>query len=216
MQTDQRAALRRRPLHPLETLTNLLTWLLAMGVVLLAMGSMLIAGGDVGSPQCTVVPGAAADDLLTGGGPAVRGLRPGADASVDALEICGFGAGLVSYLRALAPFMPHLMLAIALVALLHVLLRRATRSGLFSVDVVRTVRLIGWVLILGSILAELATAVAETGMLNYVVPGSFGVLALVSYVEIPLTAIIGGVAILTAARVLRLAVALRQDVDATI
>ena len=77
-------------------------------------------------------------------------------------------------------------------------------------------RLTGWVVIVGSCLVALVTAGVATALLEHVAPGSAGPGSVITNLDIPGSALVAGVAILTTARILRLAVELRQDVDATI
>jgi hypothetical protein len=75
---------------------------------------------------------------------------------------------------------------------------------------------LGWYVVLGSLAASLVEAVATAAVVGRAVPGRFDATTVQYAWSTPWTALLAGAGVLTIARVMQRATAMRQDLDATI
>jgi len=145
----------------------------------------------------------------------VPGLTRAGNFNVRALDLCRFRPNL--RMRALhgLTFLPNLALIVGFLICMHLLLRSAREHGLFSVEVARRVRFLGWYVVLGSLLVATVQAVARSALLGQIVTGGFRFQTALHQWSVSVGVLVAGVGVITIARVLGRAVALRRDVDAT-
>lgn len=149
----------RRP-DWLAELQGLVTAALVLLAGIVVFNIVTLADGGVVVAQ---VPA----DAVTGVGGATGGLRDGAvvDGDVEVLVAEPTSRQLVTYYLTR---LPTFAVAGAVLALLWTALRRARRGDPFSAGTVRRLRLIGWVALVGGILAQLVQMIASLELTSQV------------------------------------------------
>lgn len=208
------------PLRPLEVTTRVLGVLLLAGLlataVLAAISAQGLGGTQVGMSDPCVSLRAFSVPTRGSENPIVPNMASGGTAIEESLSLCDTSP---------APWqrVVHLVSALAtavtlggFLLLVRLLVRRAGTCGLFSAEVAWLTRVLGWYVIVGSLAAELVSAVADAALVGHVVPGFFTADVVGACWETPWTALLAGIGVLTIARVMQRAAAMRQDLDATI
>lgn len=230
---DDEDTTRTDPLGPIDRVTRVLGvlflgWLVAMTVVtsvaVLGFAPHAVGLEDVCATVPTgAVPFGSSETSETGDAGAgttvhtfeVVGLAPGATFTPASLSLClddPHAWRLVYLLTSL----PTVLTLGGFLVLVRVLVSRARSNGLFTPGIARLTHVLGWYVILGSLAASLVKAVATAALVGQAVPGRFDA-GTVQYVwATPWTALLAGIGVLTIARVLQRATAMRQDLDATI
>jgi len=210
------------PLRPIEVTTWALGVLLLAGLlasaVFAVLGALGVAQGRVGITETcagvgsSVVPSTAhnAENRL------VPRMASGGTAVAESLLLCDPSPGTWQrVVYQVSAFATPITLG-GFLLLVRVLVRRAGTGGLFSADVARLTRVLGWYVIVGAVAAALVSAVADAALVGHVVPGFFTADVVGDCWETPWTALLAGIGVLTIARVMQRATAMRQDLDATI
>ncbi|WP_281155624.1 DUF2975 domain-containing protein [Streptomyces sp. HYC2] len=211
----------RNPLEPISTaVTGVLTLLAAlMGMGLLAslfadnvhvlgIGEKFICAtdantriGDDGQPSPDFAP------------------APGATFTTDAHpEYCTEAPRTVqSLLNTATQLAPFIFVVGALLLALWVI-RSAARDGLYATQTAERLRRLGWWILAGSVLTSIATSMAEKALLATLrlnsdisaVPAG-----LLSW-DVPFLAILTGLGVLSFARIMRVGITMREDLDGTV
>jgi hypothetical protein len=213
----------RKLTEPLETTTLFFGLLFSAALVLGTLATLVGTGtiGGLGHAQvCVTDPNISGD---SGASPftGVYVAKPGAqlqppDAPLSACAVHpGFGQRLLYSLTAI----PQILLWGGILLLLCRLLVIARRGGPFTARVAGSMRLLGWYIIAGAVLAaaiEQAATVLLLGSLVAPPPegiGSVAVAALSALVPVPALA---GAALLTFARIVRLGAAMDDELQGTV
>jgi Protein of unknown function (DUF2975) len=207
--------LSRSPLEPISTTVGIITALVAVFMIL----SLLLPQQTWGNgPVCTSV------SFLSVPGPqtqayhvAVSGLASGSQATINDVAVCADHPGTALRLAGLLMSWPSLVLLLGALALVRRLLKAAGRpGGLYALDTARRVRFLGWFLAAGALAAGGVESVAQTAVLtgqihypgiNWFSPDQWHLSA---------GALLVGLALITLARVMRIGVTMREELDATV
>jgi hypothetical protein len=215
---------RTDPLRPIDVTSRylgilILAVILAMAV-LTTLGALGVAKSQVGlSDPCATVPPGVVTYLTPdadGGVPGVQGLAADSSAAPATLEFCVTEPGAGLRLAYAASSFSTLLVLGGFLVLVRVLVARARSRGLFSSDVARLTGVLGWYVTLAALGAALVQAVADAAVVGNAVPGRLTFDTVQYTWHTPWTALLAGVGVLTIARVMKRAVAMRQDLDATI
>ncbi|PZG93387.1 hypothetical protein C1I97_28700 [Streptomyces sp. NTH33] len=97
------------------------------------------------------------------------------------------------------------------------LIRSASRDGLYTTQTAERLRGLGWWVLAGSVLAAMATAMAEKALIASLSLDSdtSAVSGLLSW-DVPFLAILTGLGVLSFARIMRVGVTMREDLDGTV
>jgi hypothetical protein len=217
----------RDPLRPLDVVSWALlalcvAWLLAgtMGALVAPASFRGLGQGEV----CGVVTPAAAGwsaDPAAGAGPgdgtaAVRGLASDGSYDVATLAVCDDRPATSQRVALATRQLVTLLAVTGFLVLLRVLLRRARQEGLFSLAVSRVVRLAGWYLVGAAVVVDAVRAYGTVLIVGPVVPGASAGQVFADALDVSPAVLLGGIGVLVIARVLRIAVSMREDLDATI
>ncbi|QNN53793.1 DUF2975 domain-containing protein [Nocardioides mesophilus] len=200
-----------------------LTWTLGAFVVALLLilvplsvfGSGSLLG--FGEPEvcATTRPGVVAFGGNDAPGEEVLGLREDARWSTATLHVCDTAPGLGTRLGGALGGAAELVLFLGSLFLTRRVIRRARRDGLFSSAVAGAVRVLGLFLVVGAPVSALLGALSTQLVLASAVRGMTWHDNLLAG-DLPWTALIAGVGILSVARVLAFAHDLQDDVDGTV
>lgn len=209
------------PLRPLDTLIRLLwvgSLLLFVVVPLLALGGS--AGDSTEDGFCfeTSTRGMPLDDtatVTTG----VQNLAPGITQTTGStVALCVQDMGFVDLMLLLVASLASLAWMLGFLWVTRRLLTRARRNGLFTRDVASDLRRLGWFLLAGGFAQALVTDACWVTVTSHrFTTGYDAVSALLWNIgEWDLGTAIGGVTVLTLARVMDQTVAMREEIDATV
>jgi hypothetical protein len=213
----------RKLTEPLETTAAVFGSLFA-AVLILAAVATLVGTGTLGGLGHALV--CATDPNVSGGSGAspftsVYAARPGAALQPPnaPLSACAIHPGFGQHLLYSLMTIPQILLWSGILLLLWRLLVIARRGGPFTVRVAAAMRVLGWYIVAGSVLAAAIEQLATVLLLGSLVAprpegiGSVAVAALRALVPVPALA---GAALLTFARILRLGAAMGDEIQGTV
>jgi hypothetical protein len=217
------ATSNRKLTEPLETTTAVFASLFAAALILAAVATLVGTGtlGGLGHAQVCVTDanagGSSGASPFTGVYTAKAGAQlPPPDALLSACAIHpGFGQHLLYSLMVI----PQILLWGGILLLLWRLLVIARRGGPFTMRVAAAMRLLGWYIIAGSVLAAAIEQLATVLLLGSLVTpppeqiSSVPFTALRALVPVPALA---GAALLTFARIVRAGAAMDDEIKGTV
>jgi Protein of unknown function (DUF2975) len=200
------------PLEPISTATGWLTTLM-VGFLLLSLLVHQQAWGN--GPVCASV---SSNDASSFGGPAsVAGVVPGGHATLGTVNICASHPAAGLRLAGSLATWPYLILWLVFLVQFRRLLTAAARPGaLYVPDTAARLRDLGRLLVAGGLAAGAIETAASFFIFGQVVryPGlnwfSFG------QIKFSVVTLIVGLALATAARVMRQGVSMREELDVVV
>lgn len=199
----------RDPLRPIRTGIYWLTRLVIVGAGFLVHQSALGQG-----PVCVPVP------VDLGRGSSFRaasflGVARGSQAMrSNAITVCADHPGAALRMAGMLMSLPTLLLFLGFLLLIRRLLTAASRPGaLYSPDTARRLRFLGWYLTAGAVAAGIietaasGVALADQTSLSWFPPGEF---------HLSVSTLLVGLGLITVARVMRIGVTMREDLDGTV
>jgi hypothetical protein len=213
----------RKLTEPLETTAAVFGSLFAAVLILGAVATLVGTGtlGGLGHALvCATDPNVGGD---SGASPftGVYAARPGAALQLPnaPLSACAIHPGFGQHLLYSLTTIPQVLLWGGILLLLWRLLMIARRGGPFTVRVAAAMRMLGWYIVAGSVLAAAIEQLATVLLLGSLVTpqpegiGSVAVAALRALVPVPALA---GAALLTFARIVRLGAAMDDEIQGTV
>jgi hypothetical protein len=208
------------PLGPLISASRSLA-VLVVGALLVATvstvfgsGSVLTIGEDAICANAVAgrdVPGAA-----QGGETGVfRGLSPGVRVGADVFHLCQENPSAAERVLGFLSVAPPMILLLGFLAGVLIVVRRARRHRLFSRAVAQAVQVLAWFVVIGMVLGSIVQALATSALVHGMY-ANHDVLDFSGFWELSIPTILAGAGLLTIARMLRMAVDLQNDLDATI
>ncbi|WP_326783801.1 DUF2975 domain-containing protein [Streptomyces sp. NBC_00151] len=210
----------RNPLEPMSSAVTMIVTLIAVVTVLGVFGSMFVDGVSVlGIGDTTVC---VTDTTMTEGSdaPSHMGVKaaPGASMGLDASpRYCTDAPSTVQGLLNTATQVPSFAFTVGALLLVLRLIRGAEGDGLYTAGTARRLRRVGWWLLAGSVLAAIAESVGEKALIHSLSRGGdvSALSGLISW-DAPYMAILTGLGVLSFARIMRVGVAMREDLDGTV
>lgn len=211
---------QRNPLQPVATAVTIafrLSVLFAALRVIFALfgtGPRFGWGGDNVGGVCMQVP----RDLLqhTSGVVSRAGMAAGVSGSWTLGHLCASHATVLESLVAAFTQLPSAVVYLGAFYLAQRLTRVAVRDGIYTSTIARLMQILGWWLLAGELLASLVEAFAQIGLLSWLVTwrvdwGQWFVGWTISWPVIFI-----GLALITFARITRLGVVMREDLEGTV
>ncbi|MFF5025398.1 DUF2975 domain-containing protein [Streptomyces collinus] len=110
--------------------------------------------------------------------------------------------------------LPSSLLLIGGLYLLHRFLRGAAREGVYTARTASRLRLVGWWLLVGSLVVEFAEANARAALLAALAKDvDFSAGSVLGMWNFPYLAVLTGLGVLTSARITRQGVSMREDLE---
>ncbi|QEV16150.1 DUF2975 domain-containing protein [Streptomyces alboniger] len=210
----------RNPLEPMSTAVRAVVTLVA---VLLGAGLLGLLFSDgvqvLGIGDTSVCAEDSTMSVGVGEGPD-WGVEPAPGATVDLdahPNYCTTAPSTAqSLLNTATKLVPFVFSTGALLLVLQ-LIRSAEREGLYTVRTAERLRKLGWWLLAGSTLAAIAGSTAKTGLIASLSRDSevSALSGLLSW-DIPYMAIFTGLGVLSFARVMRVGITMREDLEGTV
>ncbi|GED89308.1 hypothetical protein TNCT6_63930 [Streptomyces sp. 6-11-2] len=210
----------RNPLEPISTGVTSVLMLLAtlMGMGLFA--SLFADGGSVlGIGQKYICATDAATVINVDEQPIPRfAPAPGATFNVNAHpEYCTEAPSTVqSLLNTATQLAPFIFVVGALLLALWVI-RSAARDGLYTTQTAERLRRLGWWTLAGSVLTAIATSMVEKALIaSLSLNSDISALSGLWSWDVPFMAILAGLGVLSFARIMRVGITMREDLDGTV
>jgi hypothetical protein len=213
----------RKLTEPLATTTVVFGSAFAVVLILAAVATLVGTGtlGGLGHTRvCVTDPSIGG---TSGGSPFIGTYAAKAGAQLQPpnapLSACALHPGLGQHLLYSLTAVPEILLWAGILLLLGRLLVIARRRGPFTVPVAAAIRALGWYIVAGSVLAAALGQLATVLLLDSLVapgpegPGWIAIAALRALVPVPALA---GAALLTFARIVRLGVAMDDEIQGTV
>jgi hypothetical protein len=202
----------RRPLEPIATTVGCMTMLL-VAALLLSLFVHQAAWGN--GPVCTSV--SANDASILSRPVSIPGVAPGTHASLGSVTICTHNPASALRLAGFLAAWPYTVLWLIFLFRLNGLLKAALLpGGLYSPVTASRLRGLGWLLTLGGVAASIiqssARIVIFTSLIHYRWRAQF----LPGQVSFSFTTLMIGLTLITVARVMRLGVKMREELDVTV
>ncbi|MFF6881284.1 hypothetical protein ACFY9S_39220 [Streptomyces sp. NPDC012474] len=200
----------RKLLQPFSTVVSVALHLL---IVALSVGviSKFISGGWGAGDLCVV-------DTSASSSTTPIGFVPEQGASVDSVpRYCVEDPS--SYQRLLDQLdrLPFLLLLIVVLFVLNRLLQGAARDGIYTLQTASRLRLLGWLLLVGSLAAEVVQANAEAALIATLAESKiFSAASWLGVWTPPYLALLTALGLLTFARITRAGTAMREDLQGVV
>ncbi|MCX5008139.1 DUF2975 domain-containing protein [Streptomyces sp. NBC_00638] len=211
----------RNPLEPLSSavkgIVTLLAALTLAGLLGLFVDGMHLHVLGIGDKSVCV-----ADQSTTMSGGEVPPMEfrpaPGATIQLDAHpSYCTGDPTTAQSLLHTAIQVPPFVFSVGALLLVLLLIRGAEREGLYTTRTAGRLRRLGWWLSAGSVLAAIAESTTEQSLVRSLSRNTdaSAVTGLLSW-DMPFMAILTGLGVLSFARVMRIGIAMREDLDGTV
>ena len=221
----------RDPFGPIERVVTMLLSLMGAGLILfvLVAGFQLVTSGHTSVSFATVgdeetcvaagdgsVPTYFADGSGFHAQEGIVGLkRSDAYDRVDGWTVCLKDANAWQWTAArVEPITQFVFIAVALL-LIRRTIQGARLAGMFSTETARRTRHLGWFLLLGTVIGSLLSAAGRGVVISAAVRHISWAREL-THPHVSVLLVVVGLGILSFARILRLAVPLQEEVDATV
>jgi hypothetical protein len=96
-------------------------------------------------------------------------------------------------------------------------IRSALRDGLYTTQAAERLRRLGWWLLAGSVLTAIATSMAEKALIaSLSLDSGISAVSGMWLWDVPFMAILTGLGVLSFARIMRVGITMREDLDGTV
>ncbi len=217
----------RKPRNPLATLATVVTWVFWLAAAATAAtllraltGQGLLFGAHIGGPSASLtgVCVTAAPALLPHAGSALSqpGLAAGVRAAWNSASVCATHPSFGQHLAFAVTVLPVDLLRLGALYLAMRLARAAARDGVYTAAFARLLRILGWWLLAGGLVATMAEALARINLLSRLVtwhldwgqwPAAWSVSWPVAWI---------GLGLIIFARIMRISAEMRTDLEGTI
>jgi hypothetical protein len=220
------AAPTAKPRNPLEPLASVVGWAFRLAVVaavarvisaLLGRGPMFGWGGgpsDVAGSVCMNTAGGLLQH--TGSGLSHSGMGAGISANWTTANVCVAHPTISQSLAAMLTQLPTTLLFLGALYFAQRLTRIAARDGVYTAQAARLLLILGWWLLAGELAATAIEALARMSLLSQLVTWTvdWGQWFVAWYLSWPVVFI--GLGLITLARVMRIGVSMRADLEGTV
>ncbi|GAA2638027.1 DUF2975 domain-containing protein [Streptomyces vastus] len=203
----------RKLVEPLFSVVSVVLRVMVGVVVVGFVLSLFVDGVHVGwggGSACVTADGVSGSSSDTD---AMFGAREGVDVSSTPQYCIADPSGSQQLLEVLRD-LPSFILMVGGLLLLNRLLRGAARDGAYTAQTAARLRLLGWWLLVGSLVSEVTQAIAQAALLATLVEGGRATVG--NMWDIPFLAIFTALGLLTFARIMQEGVVMREDIEATI
>jgi hypothetical protein len=215
----------KNPLEPLATVVSVAfrfaVLLAAVKVIYALLGDGPLFGwGSGGGPSGSLVGVclSAKNELLqhTSGTLSHSGMVSGVSASMDTASVCVAHPTVSQSVAAALTQLPTAVLFLGAFYLAQRLTRSAARDGVYTTHIARLMLILGWWLLAGEVAATVVEAFARMSLLGGLVTWKvdWSQWTVAWYPSLPVVLI--GLSLITFARIMRLGVGMREDLEGTV
>ncbi|GAA2301960.1 hypothetical protein GCM10010149_59080 [Nonomuraea roseoviolacea subsp. roseoviolacea] len=201
----------KNPLEPIATISKVAFWfviIVSLGFTVAAIvnGDQVSVLGIGADSVCQDDPSISVDPQL------LQSLaKPDAQMMAAVMRFCDHTVSAEQALLTVAKSVTDAIFAYGSIYLLWRLIRVATREGAYATAVVRRLRVLGWWLFAGGALSSMIVSVVEYRLrmtLQYNVS--------YAWPQFPVSILLTGLGVITFARIMRIGVAMREDLEGTV
>jgi hypothetical protein len=208
----------RNPLEPVVTLVYIVVALVAtlMGLAIVAtiFGSGSLFG--IGSPSVCVEARNGIVPVPQSGTNVVMGARDDVTSSARIVTLCtgapATGQRILSTLNQLPTFLVFMGALALAVRLFHVV----RRHGIFAMRTADHLRVVGWFVLAGELVATLAESLARFWLTRTMINDPLPALAWIGDWDLSLWGLFFGVVLISFARIMRVSAAMHEELDGTV
>ncbi|MER5384601.1 DUF2975 domain-containing protein [Streptomyces sp. NPDC002688] len=212
----------RNPLEPMSSAVKGIVTLIAVALVAGVLSALFVDGAHlqvlgIGDKSVCVM-----DTSTTMGGgevpPSEFKPAPGATVDLDAHpNYCTTDPTTAQSLLHTATQVPPFVFSVGALLLVLLLIRGAEGDGLYTARTAGRLRRLGWWLVAGSVLAAIAESTTEQSLVHSLSrnPDDTTVTGLLTW-DMPFMAVLTGLGVLSFARVMRIGISMREDLDGTV
>ncbi|MFD0632339.1 DUF2975 domain-containing protein [Catenulispora yoronensis] len=212
---------QRDPLQPLLAVVDIIfsglvvITVLGAGMAVFSHGTSFF-GWSRTVPYSVCVPTDDSDFHATGVTVEPGGLRPGTSASMRSASICLLHPTTGQAVTLTIAQVTGFVLFAGAFYLVRRLLRDAAKNGLFTPDLARSLRTLGWWRLAGEVIATVIVAAVRIRLLSRMVTDHIGPGHWYGYLHGSWAVIFFGVGLITAARIMRVGSVMREDLEGTV
>lgn len=208
---------RRNPLEPLSTVTSVLLGLIVAGFALVLASTIFGTGSILGFGRSADV---CADTGGLTSGSTTQSLagqtRSGISLMTNGFRLCADNPTTGQRLWYTLQLLPGTVLTVGGILLVYLLVRNATRHGIYTGSIAGRLRILGWFLLAGSLVQSVIVPMAAGKLLDTMITGSSSELANGSAYELQWPLLLTGFGVLTFARIMRIGVTMQEDLEGTV
>jgi hypothetical protein len=214
-----------KPHNRLQTLATVVTWVFWLAVVATALqliaaltraGALFIAVPN-SQPYAKVCLYAASPSLQhAGSGLNIRGLAPGVRATWDTASLCTAHPTAGQYLAFAGTLLPTDLLRLGALYLAMRLARTAARDGAYTTQFARLLLTLGWWLLAGELVATIAEGFARVTLLGQLSTWHADWVHWPTAWSVSWPVVFIGAGLLIFARIMRISVGMRADLEGTV
>lgn len=204
----------RNPLEPLASVTWMILGLGVLGLGLSAVATAFGSGSFLGwghhASVCVRTVGFSASDSNRPGDPFMQPTA-GTSRSISGYEFCTSSPTGSQRFWYIAENLPETLAGLGAVLALYLLLRHAERNGIYAPGVAVRLRFLGWFLLGVTVLRPAVETLARARLLASMVNEPMGAAP-----QIPWLVGLAGLAALSAARIMRVGSAMREELEGVV
>ena len=211
--TGRKSAKSRNPLEPLASVTWLILGMGVLAMVVQAIQTVLGSNSFLGWGRdawvCVRTLGVSSSDPNPGD-PFMQP-RAGVIRNIPGYEFCTRSPSTGQRFWYMAETLPGTLTVLGAILALYLLLRHAERHGLYAPGIASRLRFLGWFLLAVSVVRPAVETLARAQLLASMSHGGASINP-----QIPWMVGLAGIAALSAARIMRVGTAMREDLEGVV
>lgn len=209
----------RDPLEPAATTVYMVVAFVAALLVLGGVVGVFLSDDTpfgIGSPSVCVETRTGIVPVPTTDPNVVMGVRDGVTSNPQIVNLCTGSATVGQRILDGLARWPTTLVAIGGLLLAVRLFRFMRRHGIFVAPAAGRIRVLGWYILLGELAASLIEALARAGLITSMMREPRFTTYTFDSVDVSFLAVFLGVALISVARIMRISVAMREDLEGTV
>ncbi|WP_158587959.1 DUF2975 domain-containing protein [Actinomadura logoneensis] len=204
----------RNPLRPLDVTLDVLVKVMTSFLVLSSLTMVFGSGTLLGFGERTICVRDDSPSFDSGADHLPSLFKPGVVASQSGLSLCVNDPSFGQRALNVATQLPSFVLYFAAILMLWRLVRHAAQAGPFHPGNVRRLQVLGWWLAVGGVVAKTAEEAARTSLID----GMYRTADLdpLGWFGFQFSLVLTGLGLLAVARILRMGVEMREDLEGTV
>ncbi|MFC4853797.1 hypothetical protein [Actinophytocola glycyrrhizae] len=206
------------PIEPAKTVVGVVLALVGVGVLLTATGVLLGSGSifGIGRNEVCVDARNGVVGVSAASNVPVADVVDGVRATLSTVTLCDGQPTLVQRVLRVLNELPSILVFVGSLMLAISVFRAADSAGIFTDRLARRMRLLGWFILLGELVATLTEALSRIWLTQTMVTTSIEANAWLSDWNIPLLGVFIGAVLLSFSRVIRISARMRVDLEGTV
>ncbi|WP_026415614.1 DUF2975 domain-containing protein [Actinomadura oligospora] len=204
----------RNPLTPLDVTLDILVKVMISGLLALALTTLFGSGSMLGFGERDICVQDETNTFGSAGDQVPPLFSPGVAVSHSGLSLCVNNAPIGTRALNVATQLPSFVLYFTAILLLWRLVRHAAKAGPFHLGNVRRLQVLGWWLAIGGLVAMTVEEGARRSLIDSMYKNPE--VNPLGWIDVQFSLIITGAGLLAVARILRMGVRMREDLEGTV